>query len=199
VFTGLIDAVGTISTTTTTGAGRELRIACPYHDVDIGESIAVNGACLTARERGSGWFAAAAVVTTLERTMIGSWAAGQPVNLERALRVGDRFGGHLVQGHVDAVGRVERVEQRGDALLVDVALPEALESLVVLRGSIAIDGVSLTVNALPGARLVQLALIDHTLRQTTLGGLRPGDRVHVETDQIGKYLQRMAAPWLSRP
>jgi riboflavin synthase len=197
VFTGLIDDVGTIASVTTTDAGRELRIACRYDDLALGESIAVNGACLTVRDRGPGWFTTAAIVTTLDRTTIGSWAAGHRVNLERALRAGDRLGGHFVQGHVDGVARVDRVERRGDALLVDIAPPPEVEPLVVPFGSIAVDGVSLTVNALPGPGIVQLSLIDHTLRHTTLGSVRPGSRVHVEADMIGKYLQRIAAAWLS--
>ena len=197
MFTGLIDDVGTISSATDGPAGRELRVECRYEDIAIGESIAVSGVCLTVRERGSGWFATAAVITTLERTHIGTWARGTRVNLERALRVGDRLGGHLVQGHVDGVAGVDRVERRGDALLVDVAVGE-LASMAVPFGSIAIDGVSLTVNALPRPGVVQLSLIDHTLRATTLGALSAGTRVHVEVDLVGKYLQRIAAPWLAQ-
>ena len=198
MFTGLIDDVGTIATVETTEAGRELRIACRYDDLAIGESIAVNGACLTVRERGRGWFTTAAVVTTLERTSIGNWAQGARVNLERAVQLGDRLGGHLVQGHVDGVGRVERVELRSDALVVDVAIGEELATMAVPYGSIAIDGVSLTVNALPAPGIVQLSLIDHTLQATTLGAIALGDNVHVEVDIVGKYLQRIAAPYLAR-
>jgi riboflavin synthase len=117
------------------------------------------------------------------------------VNLERALKIGDRLGGHFVQGHVDGVATVERVEQEGDARLVDLALPAGLSELMVEHGSIAVDGVSLTVNDLPGessrAAAVQLSLIDYTLRHTTLGGLAVGDRVHVEADMLGKYVQRL--------
>ena len=198
MFTGLIDDVGTIVSVAATDAGRELRVACRYDDLAAGESVAVNGACLTVRERGAGWFTAAAVTTTLTRTTIGRWSAGQRVNLERALRAGDRFGGHIVQGHVDAVAAVDRVERQGDALLVDIVVPSELETLVVLHGSIAVDGVSLTVNALTGPGTVQLSLIDHTLRHTTLGTLRGGDHVHVEADLVGKYLQRIAAAWLQQ-
>ena len=198
MFTGLIDDVATITTVATTDAGRELRIACRYDDLAIGESIAVNGACLTVRDRGPGWFVTAAVVTTLERTCIGTWQEGTRVNLERALRAGDRLGGHLVQGHVDGVGRVDRVERRQDALLVDVTVGDDLAMLAVPVGSIAIDGVSLTVNALPAAGVVQLSLIEHTLRVTTLGSVAVGGRVHVEVDIVGKYLQRIAAPYLAR-
>lgn len=197
MFTGLIDDVGTLASVAATHAGRELRVTCRYDDLAAGESVAVNGACLTVRECGDRWFTTAAVVTTLERTTIGGWKAGDRVNLERALRAGDRLGGHLVQGHVDGVGRVERVERRGDALLVDVAVGAELAMMAVPFGSIAIDGVSLTVNALPAPGVVQLSLIEHTLRVTTLGAVAAGDGVHVEVDIVGKYLQRIAAPYLA--
>src|SRR5215210_3042623 len=127
MFTGLIDDVGVVERIERTEAGRELRLSSRYAGLGVGESVAVNGACLTVREHGTGWFTAAAVVTTLERTTIGSWDIGRRVNLERALRLGDRLGGHMVQGHVDAVGVVESVHRRDDALLVDVRLPEELE------------------------------------------------------------------------
>ncbi len=198
MFTGLIDDVGTLSSVATTDAGRELRVTCRYDDLKVGESIAVNGACLTVRECGARWFTTAAVVTTLDRTTIGAWREGRRVNLERALRMGDRLGGHMVQGHVDAVGRVTRVERLGDALLVDVAIPDTLMDLVVLHGSIAIDGVSLTVNALLGTGGIQISLIEHTLQATTLGDLASGGEVHVEADVVGKYLQRIAAPYAAR-
>ena len=198
MFTGLIDDVATITRVATTHAGREIRIDCRYDDLAAGESIAVNGACLTVREHGRGWFTTAAVVTTLERTTIGNWTQGDRVNLERAMRAGDRFGGHLVQGHVDGVGRVDRVERRDDALLVDVSVGEELGGMTVPFGSIAIDGVSLTVNALPAPGVVQLSLIEHTERVTTLGTVAAGTQVHVEVDIVGKYLQRIAAPYLAR-
>jgi riboflavin synthase len=199
VFTGLIDDVGTLTSVSITDAGRALRVACRYDDLVVGESVALNGACLTVRECGPGWFTVAAVVTTLGRTTVGNWREGTRVNLERALRVGDRLGGHLVQGHVDGVGRVTAVDRESDARLVDVALPEELNELVVPYGSIAIDGVSLTVNAMHRAGTIQLSLIEHTLRVTTLGELTPGSEVHVEVDIVGKYLQRIAAPYMVRP
>jgi riboflavin synthase len=195
MFTGLIDDVGVVEHVEQTDAGRELRIASRYTGLTAGESIAVNGACLTVREHGAGWFSAAAIVTTLERTSIGTWETGRRVNLERALRLGDRLGGHMVQGHVDAVAIVERVERREDALLVDVKLPEELESLMVLQGSVAIDGVSLTVNALPAPGILQLSLIEFTWTHTTLGALRLGDGVHVEADMVGKYVRQLVAPY----
>jgi riboflavin synthase len=199
MFTGLIDDVGTVERVTTTAAGRDLRVRCRYDDLADGESVALNGACLTVRERGPRWFTVAAVETTLGRTTIGGWRAGTRVNLERALRVGDRLGGHLVQGHVDGVGGVVAVERAGDSLLVDVALPDPLAALMVPHGSLALDGVSLTVNRLPAPGAVQVSLIEYTLRRTTLGALAVGDRVHVEGDVIGKYVQRLIEPYRREP
>src|SRR6478735_3609869 len=123
MFTGLVQDVGTVERLRVTPAGRELRVRCRYDERVDGESIAVNGACLTVREFGAGWFTVAAVTTTLERTTIGDWSNGNRVNLERALKVGDRLGGHFVQGHVDGVAIVESVRRHGDAMLVDLALP----------------------------------------------------------------------------
>ena len=197
MFTGLIDDVGTIDRVTVTAAGRELRVRCRYSDLAAGESIALNGACLTVREHGEGWFTVAAVSTTRERTTIADWGDGTRVNLERAMRLGDRLGGHIVQGHVDGVGTVTSVRQEGDARLVSVGIPPALGELVVPHGSIAVDGVSLTANALPAPDVVELSLIEYTLRHTTLGQLSPGRRVHVEADVIGKYVQRLVTPYNS--
>jgi riboflavin synthase len=195
MFTGLIDDVGVVERVERTEAGRELRVASRYTGLVAGESIAVNGACLTVREHGDGWFSVAAIVTTLERTTIGSWDVGRRVNLERALRLGDRLGGHIVQGHVDAVGVVEASRRRDDALLVDLRLPDELEPLMVPHGSVTVDGVSLTVNALPAPGILQLSLIEYTWTHTTLGALRPGDGVHVEADMIGKYVRQLVAPY----
>jgi len=195
VFTGLVDDVGTITAVAETPAGRELRIASGYADLQDGESIACNGACLTVREHGPGWFTVGAVVTTLDRTTIADWSVGDRINLERALRLGDRLGGHLVQGHVDGVATVTRVEMSADALLVELALPHELAELMVPHGSITVNGVSLTINALPAADRVELSLIEYTLRHTNLGALEAGDRVHVEGDIIGKYVRRLAAPY----
>ena len=194
MFTGLVDDVGTVTGVAETAAGLELRVDCAYQDLVEGESIAVSGACLTVLEHGGGWFTVAAIATTLGRTTMGDWRPGRRVNLERALRVGDRLGGHFVQGHVDGVATVEDVRRQGDALLVDLALPPGLAELMVQHGSVAVDGVSLTVNDLPSGRLpgaLQLSLIDYTVRHTTLGKLTIGDRVHVEADLLGKYVQRL--------
>ena len=158
----------------------------------------MNGACLTVREHGEGWFTAAAIVTTLERTTIGSWREGRRLNLERAMRLGDRLGGHLVQGHVDGVARVVETRTVSDATLIDLDLPPGLADVMVPHGSVTVDGVSLTVNDLLAPTILQLAIIDHTLRHTTLGALEAGDRVHVEGDVIGKYVQRLVAPYRAR-
>ena len=194
MFTGLIEEIGVLQATQRTDAGVELRISTRYSDLAKGESIAISGVCLTVLDFGAGWFTVAAMVMTIGRTTIGDWNTGTRVNLERAMRADSRFGGHIVQGHVDGVGIVESVEKVGDAVLVDVAIPAELAKTLVLHGSVALDGVSLTVNALKGDKL-QVALIDYTLRNTTLADLVNGYRVHVETDVIGKYVQRLVAPY----
>lgn len=197
MFTGLITAVGEIREVSTTDAGRELVVAAPYEQVVTGESIACNGACLTVREHGAGWFRVAAVVTTLDRTTVGAWTVGTKINLERALAVGDRLGGHIVQGHVDGVGTVRQLERRGDAWLIDIDVTPAIDELLVPLGSVAVDGVSLTVNALPRPGVLQLSIIEHTLSHTTLGTLRSGDRVQLEADILAKHLKRLSAPLLT--
>ena len=197
MFSGLVDAIGTVTAARSTSAGRELTIESLYSGLVPGESVAVNGACLTVREVAGGTFTVAAVSSTLPRTTIGEWKPGTRVNLERALRADSRLGGHIVQGHVDAVGEISAREESGDALLLSVALPAAVAELVVPLGSITIDGVSLTVNALPAPDTVQVSIVDFTRRHTTLEDLRPGARVHVEADVIAKYVQRMVAPYRS--
>ena len=195
MFTGLIEQVGEVESVRQTEAGRELRIRASFDDLESGESIAVNGACLTVREFGNGWFEAAAVTTTLERTTIGDWKKGTRVNLERAMRADDRLGGHIVQGHVDCVGIVAAVGRDRDAQLVDVSIPSAFEPLFVLHGSVAVDGVSLTVNDLK-PRGLQVSLIEYTLSHTNLGELEPGSRVHIEADVIAKHVRRLLEPYL---
>jgi riboflavin synthase len=197
MFTGLVDDVGLVDRVQDGEVGRELWIRCSYSDLVLGESVAVNGVCLTVRECGPGMFSAAAVETTRERTTIGAWDAGRRVNLERALRLGDRLGGHMVQGHVDGVATVLFVEEAGDARLIDLEVPDIVDEVSVLHGSIAVDGVSLTVNALPARGTVQVSLIPYTLKHTTLGMLAPGSRVHVEGDMIGKHVRRLSEAWRS--
>lgn len=198
MFTGLVDDVGTIEGVQSTDAGLELTIASSYDSLVDGESIAVNGACLTVRNHVRGRsFTVGAVETTLDRTTIGSWSVGRRVNLERAMRMGDRLGGHLVQGHVDEVVPVVSVRQQGDARLVELEVSDYIASLLVPHGSVTVDGVSLTVNALPEPRILQLSLIEFTLRHTTLGDLVAGDQVHVEGDMIGKYVRQLTVPHLA--
>ena len=196
MFTGLIEDVGTVLSVRRTSAGHTLEIRSAFRDLNDGESIAVNGACLTVLDRSDGSFTVAAIVTTLERTTIAEWTQGRRVNLERAMRADGRFGGHLVQGHVDAVGWVVATEKADDARLVDIDIPESLTDWLVPHGSVAIDGVSLTVNAITANRL-QVSLIEYTLKHSALGDLVSGSRVHVETDVIGKYVRRLAAPYFN--
>lgn len=192
MFTGLITDVGTIERVSDSEAGREFRVSTDFTDLAEGESVALNGACLTVREHGPGWFTVAAIATTRGRTTTATWKPGRRVNLERALRASDRLGGHFVLGHVDAVGEVSAVTQQGDTRLVDVILPDALAPLVIPHGSIALDGVSLTINAITEPATIQVALIEYTLRHTTLGDLVAGSDVHVEADVLGKYAVRHA-------
>ena len=190
MFTGIVDAVGRIDAVHVNN-GVELRVKASYKGVKKGESIALNGACLTVERVVRGGFTVHAVQTTLGRTLIGEWRKGRAVNLERALRASDRLGGHFVQGHVDGVGTVERVAKGDDALLVDIQVPREVEETTVLHGAITVDGVSLTVNALPGGGVVQVSLVPFTREHTTLGQLKQGDRVHVEADVLGKYVRQL--------
>ena len=194
MFTGIVADVGTIERVTRTAAGLELRIVCSYRDLVVGESVAVNGVCLTVTAHDATTFTCAAVSTTVAVTTIGEWKPGGRVNLERAMRASDRFGGHIVQGHVDGVARVARATVDGDALLVDLALPAGLSEFTVERGSVAVDGVSLTIAALPAPGVIRLSLIDHTRRHTTLQDLKVGDAVNVEADVLAKHVHRMLAP-----
>lgn len=199
MFTGLITAIGTVRTAHRDREGLSLEIAVDWNDVAVGESIAVDGVCLTVTVSGSGGFSVHVIDTTLDRTRFAGYGAGQRVNLERALRVGDRLGGHLVQGHVDGVARVRSVERRVDAVVVDLEAPAAVASCSVPRGSITLDGVSLTVVDVPAPGLIRVSLVPYTLQATTLGRLVPGAEVHVEGDVIGKYVAHLLAPHHGRP
>jgi riboflavin synthase len=191
MFTGIVTAVGRVASVHASDGGIDLAIEAPYADLELGESIAVDGACLTVVRVDASGFVAHVVRTSLERTRFGELAAGDPVNLERALRAGDRLGGHLVQGHVDGVGRVEGMREHVDARLLDIRVPPVVAEVTIPLGSVTVDGVSLTVNALPERDLVQVALIPFTLQHTTLGSRRPGHRVHLEGDTIGKYVKAL--------
>jgi riboflavin synthase len=188
MFTGIVTAIGTIRQTAAGPGGVQLTIECEFPDLQLGESVAVDGACLTVQAHVPGGFTAHVVQTTQERTRLGAYAAGQRVNLERALRVGERLGGHIVQGHVDAVGSVERVQEGANTRVLDLSVPREVDQVSVPLGSITVDGVSLTVNAKPRPGVVQISLVPFTLQHTTLGERRVGDRVHLEADTIGKYV-----------
>jgi riboflavin synthase len=190
MFTGIVDSVGRLDAVTLNN-GVELRIKASYKGVKKGESIAVNGACLTVEKVLKGGFSVHAVQTTVGRTLIGEWKKGRSVNLERALRASDRFGGHFVQGHVDGVGTVEGVAEVDDAMLVDIRVPPEVAETTVLHGAVTVDGVSLTVNALAEDSIVQVSLVPFTREHTTLGKLASGDRVHVEADVLGKYVRQL--------
>lgn len=197
MFTGLVESVGILESVARTPSGIELGVTCPWDDLANGESISVSGVCLTVLSHAPGTFTVAAMTESVARTSIGGWAAGKKLNLERALRAGDRFGGHFVQGHVDGVGTVSDATRLTDSVLLDVSVPSGLSETLVLHGSVALDGVSLTVNRLQGDNL-QVALIDYTLNHTALGDLRRGDPVNVETDVIGKHVRRLLAPYLNK-
>ena len=191
MFTGIITEVGSIARADHDADGLELTIRSSYSDLEPGESIAVDGACLTVQELSDGTFQAHVIRTSLDRTRFADYVPGQRVNLERALRLGDRLGGHLVQGHVDGLGWVEMVTERDDARLLNVRVPPSVGRTSVPQGSITVDGVSLTVNAKLEPDLIQISLIPFTLQHTTLGERRVGDRVHLEADTIGKYVEAL--------
>ena len=191
MFTGIVTEVGKVSAVQREADRLAFTIEAPYDDLVQGDSIAVSGACLTVVEKGENWFKVEAIVTTRGRTWFGDLQVGDEVNLERSLQIGDRLGGHFVQGHVDGVGTVRRVEEDADAVLIDIHVPDEIAELTVPYGSITFDGVSLTVNTTPEPNVVQVALIPYTLEHTTLRNLKPGDPVHIEGDMIGKFVRQL--------
>lgn len=190
MFTGLVAAVGRIAATERRALGTRLQIAAALGALDIGESICVSGACLTVVTRTDDAFSAEVTRETLERTTLGRLSAGDPVNLERAAALGDRLGGHLLTGHVDGIARVTRVEPAGDARDVEVEVPVELARFIAEKGSIALDGVSLTVNWVEGARF-GVMLIPHTLAVTTLGAIASGRELNLEVDLVARYVARL--------
>ncbi|HTM85591.1 MAG TPA: riboflavin synthase [Mycobacterium sp.] len=191
MFTGLVTGVGTVVAARERDGGRELVIAHPYAALEPGESLAVNGVCLTVERFAPGEFQVHAVLATLDRTLLGSYIEGRRVNLERALRVGDRLGGHMVQGHVDGTGTVVAVREDPGGRILEIALSPEVASMTVAQGSLTVDGVSLTVNDLPERNRARVALVPFTLQHTTLAGLHVGDAVHLEADIIGRYVQAL--------
>ena len=195
MFTGIITDIGRIEAVEQRGDTR-LRIACGYDmaGVDLGASIACSGVCLTVVDKGEGWFAVDVSAETLKRSVPGMWAEGRRLNLERALKVGDELGGLIVTGHVDGIGEVEATLEVGGSIRVTIIAGDEIAPYVAAKGSIAIDGVSLTVNEVEnlsdGVRFA-VNIIPHTAERTTFADLRAGDRVNLEIDILARYLGRM--------
>ena len=198
VFTGLITGVGTVRRLLPLGDGHDMRLelASPWPDtaaIPLGASIACSGCCLTAVEVTAESFSVEASAETLSKTNLGRWTPGTRVNLERSLRLGDELGGHLVSGHVDGLGTVTHVTSENGSWRVGVEVPPALARFIAQKGSVAIEGVSLTVNEVAGTRF-GVNIIPHTWSATTLGQLRPGQAVHIEIDMLARYVARLAEP-----
>jgi len=193
MFTGIITDVGKVRAVRAESAGRDRRfeIATKFdmNGVTLGASIACSGPCLTVVEKGAGWFAVEASGETLARTTLGEWGAGTPVNLERSLAAGDELGGHLVSGHVDAVVRVLGRKEEGGSIRFDIELPAALAPYVAQKGSVSLDGVSLTVNDVRRESF-GINIITHTAAQTTFGGMAAGRRLNMEVDMLARYVER---------
>jgi riboflavin synthase len=193
MFTGIVEAVGTVRDIEKRSATHRFWVEAPSLATDLtdGASVAVDGACLTVVAREKMRFAFDVIGTTLERTIAGTYADGTPVNLERALRADSRLDGHLVQGHVDGLGRLERCIMEGEFWLMDFRLPAAVASLTVEHGSVTINGVSLTVSEILEADVCRIGVIPYTHRHTNLGRLQAGAAVNVEGDLVGKYVQKI--------
>jgi len=191
MFTGIVTDVGRVRSVRETNRDRRFEIETAFDTatIDIGASVAHAGCCLTVVEKGPGWFAVEVSGETLSRTTLDEWTEGRPVNLERAARVGDELGGHIVSGHVDGVGEVVSIESEGGSHRVKVRVPRPLHRYIAEKGSIAVEGVSLTVNEVEDD-VFGVNLIPHTWEVTTLGTLKPGSRVNLEIDMLARYLAR---------
>lgn len=191
MFTGIVTDIGRVRRVQDTERARRFEIDTAYDvaGIDMGASISHAGCCLTVVEKGEGWFAVEVSQETLNRTTLGEWRADHRVNLERAARVGDELGGHIVSGHVDGVGEVMSLQQEGGSLRVGIRAPRPLHRYIAEKGSITIEGVSLTVNHVADD-VFDVNLIPHTLEVTTLGDLKAGSRVNLEIDMLARYLAR---------
>jgi riboflavin synthase len=195
MFTGIIRELGRIAAIDATSDGARIVVEAPATagDAKAGDSVALNGVCLTVTESANGSLAFDAVPETLRRSSLGALTPGERVNVEPALRAGEPLGGHYVQGHVDGVGEVRGSEPEGDGRRVRIGVPAELRRYLVEKGSVAVEGVSLTVAELDDDAFA-VALVPHTLAVTTLGRLAPGDRVNIEVDVLAKYVERLVAP-----
>lgn len=193
MFTGIVEEVGTITAVEPLGNGVAITVAAQtvLEGLRPGDSIAVDGPCQTVTAITDEGFGVQAIATTLGRTTFGDFKPGRRVNLERALAFGSRLGGHLVQGHVDGVGRVLRIEPRDELTLIDFVLPDPVVGVTVLHGSITLNGISLTVNDLPEPGVCQVSIIPFTWEHTAIGDVRVGDGVNVEGDMIGKFVRNL--------
>lgn len=197
MFTGLITDVGRVAAVEQRGDTRlTIETRFDMDTVELGASIACNGVCLTVVEKGPGRFAVDVSGETLSKTTVGNWAVGTPVNLERSLRFGDELGGHLVYGHVDGVLEVLGVKPEGDSHRWTFRAPEHLARFIAPKGSVALDGVSLTVNEVEGA-VFGVNIIPHTAEKTSFGTLKPGDRMNLEVDMLARYVERMLGARIS--
>jgi riboflavin synthase len=191
MFTGIVEHRGSVLSVETAGGGTRLVLDTgPLPRIELGGSIAVNGVCLTGVETGDGRIAVDVVMETISRSTLGELRPGDPVNLERPMRADGRFDGHIVQGHVDGVGVIVAVEPEGQGKRIRLSLPDALSRYVIEKGSITVDGVSLTVAAVEGEE-VEIALIPHSLEVTTLGLRAVGEKVNLEVDVLAKYVEKL--------
>ena len=191
MFTGIITDVGKVRSIETDGDTR-LVMATKYNTagIEIGASVACGGPCLTVVDKGDGWFAVTVSAETLSKTTIGDWEKGTSVNLERSLRLGDEMGGHIVTGHIDCFAAVGSITPEGDSIRLVLELPTAFARFVAPKGSVTLDGVSLTVNEVDGDQF-GVNIIPHSQAVTTLGSLKPGDRVNFEVDVLARYVDRL--------
>ena len=191
MFTGIISAIGRIDDIQKPGDWR-LKITTPWDcaKIDLGASIACSGVCLTVVARDADWFAVEVSAESLSRTTIGTWQAGTQINLERALRLGDELGGHIVSGHVDGLAIIDKITPSGDSHQLEISVPETLSKFIAEKGSVSLDGISLTVNAVEGARF-GVNIIDHTWAHTTLGHATIGQQLNLEIDMLARYVSRL--------
>ncbi len=193
MFTGIVTDVGRVDEITQLDQGKRFRISTRYDtaSLEIGASVSHNGVCLTVVEKSDGWIEVEAWEEALRLTTLGSLTKGDPVNLERSLRIGDELGGHLVSGHVDGTASIENVQEEGEAVRYSLRAPEELARFIAPKGSVALDGTSLTVNGVKD-NVFDVLLIKHTLEVTTWGQRKAGDRVNLEVDQMARYAARLA-------